>query len=44
MEARVTLRPGQRGTKKLVRRFGERLICVRYCYDASNERASPRWS
>jgi hypothetical protein len=34
MEARVTLRPGQRGTKKLVRRFGERLICVRYRYDA----------
>ncbi len=34
MEARVTLRPGQRGTKKLVQRFGDRLICVRYRYDA----------
>jgi hypothetical protein len=38
MEARVTLRPGQRGTKKLVRRFGERLICVRYRYDASQRK------
>jgi len=35
MEARVTLRLGQRGTKKLVQRFGDRLICVRYRYDAS---------
>jgi hypothetical protein len=25
MEARVTLRPGQRGTKKLVQRYGEEL-------------------
>jgi hypothetical protein len=38
MEARVTVRPGQRGTKKLVRRFGERLICVRYRYDASQRK------
>jgi hypothetical protein len=35
MEARVTLRPGQRGTKKLVQRFGDRLICVRYRYDGT---------
>jgi hypothetical protein len=27
-------RPGQRGTQKLVTRYGERLICVRYRYDA----------
>jgi hypothetical protein len=33
MEARATLRPGQKGTKKLVTRFGDRLICVRYRYD-----------
>jgi hypothetical protein len=38
MEARVTLRPGQRGTKKLVERFGDRLICVRYRYDASQRK------
>ena len=34
MEARATLRPGKKGTKKLVARFGDRLICVRYRYDA----------
>lgn len=38
MEARVTLRPGQRGTKKLVQRFGDRLICVRYRYDGSQRK------
>ena len=26
-------RPGERGTKKLLERFGKRLVCVRYCYD-----------
>lgn len=34
MEARTTLRPGQKGTRKLLERFGERLGCVRYLYDA----------
>jgi hypothetical protein len=38
MEARVTLRPGQRGTKKLLERFGDRLICVRYRYDPVKRR------
>ncbi len=33
METRLTLRPGQAGTKKLVTRFGERLLAVRYVYD-----------
>jgi len=33
MEARVTLRPGDKGTKKLVREFGQKLLCVRYRYD-----------
>ena len=33
METRLTRRPGQDGTKKLLRRFGERLVCVRYRYD-----------
>jgi hypothetical protein len=27
-------RPGQRGTVKLVERYGDRLVCVRYRYDA----------
>jgi hypothetical protein len=34
METRVTLRPGDKGTKRMVERFGERLICVRYRYDS----------
>jgi hypothetical protein len=38
MEARATLRPGQKGTKKLVSRFGDRLICVRYRYDATRRK------
>ncbi|MFY9316439.1 MAG: hypothetical protein WAO95_12885 [Burkholderiales bacterium] len=35
METRATLRPGQKGTRKLVERFGERLVRVRYVYDAA---------
>ena len=34
METRATLRPGQKGTRKLIERFGDRLVCVRYLYDA----------
>ena len=34
METRLTLRPGDKGTRKLVERFGERLVRVRYLYDA----------
>jgi hypothetical protein len=33
METRLTLRPGQSGTKKLLERYGERLVRVRYLYD-----------
>jgi len=35
METRVTLRPGQKGTKALVQEHGLRLVCVRYRYDAA---------
>jgi hypothetical protein len=35
METRLTLAPGQHGTKKLVVQYGERLICVRYRYDSA---------
>ena len=38
MQTRLTLRPGQAGTKKLARRYGERLVCVRYRYDEKTER------
>ena len=34
METRATLRPGQKGTRKLVERYGDRLVCVGYLYDA----------
>ena len=33
MQARLKLKPGQRGTKKLVAQYGDRLVCVRYRYD-----------
>ena len=33
METRLTLAPGQNGTKKLCATYGDRLICVRYRYD-----------
>lgn len=36
-ETRLTLRPGQPGTRKLHARFGERLVCVRYLYDPARQ-------
>jgi hypothetical protein len=33
METRLTLRPGMPGTKRLLARYGERLVCVRYLYE-----------
>lgn len=38
METRLSLRPGQPGTRKLVARYGERLVRVRYLYDAAGGR------
>lgn len=38
METRLTLRPGDKGTRKLVERFGDRLVRVRYLYDSENAR------
>jgi len=34
-ETRLSLAPGQNGTKKLAARYGERLVRVRYRYDAA---------
>jgi hypothetical protein len=34
----TTLRPGQKGTKKLVGKYGDRLICVRHRYDPATGR------
>ena len=33
MKTRLTLKPGQNGTKKLVQKYGRRLVAVRYRYD-----------
>lgn len=38
METRLTLRPGQPGTRKLLDKYGERLVCVRYLYDPASGR------
>jgi hypothetical protein len=38
METRLTLRPGQNGTKKLVERYGERLVRVPYLYHPRAQR------
>ncbi len=34
MKTQTHLKPGQKGTKRLVEKFGESLLCVRYRYDA----------
>lgn len=38
MHTRLTRKPGQKGTKKLVAEYGDRLICVRYRYDAERQK------
>ena len=34
MKTRLTLKPGQRGTKSLAEKYGDALLCVRFRYDA----------
>lgn len=38
MTTSVKLKPGQKGTKKLVAQYGDALICVRYRYDAKKRK------
>src|SRR5258706_1208882 len=38
MEIRLTRRPGMSGAKKLLARYGDRLVCVRYRYDRATGR------
>ena len=38
MRTRAKLQPGQRGTKRWVKQYGDRLVCVRYRYDAERRR------
>ena len=36
MKVRLKLRPGQKGTKALVEKYGDALVCVRYRYDEAS--------
>ena len=40
MKTRLVLKPGSRGTRKLLAEHGKRLVCVRYRYDL---RLGRRW-
>ena len=35
MKTRLILKPGQRGTKSLAKKYGDALLCVRFRYDAA---------
>src|SRR5205809_3466222 len=35
---RLHLKPRQKGTKQLLAQYGDRLVCVRYRYDAQQEK------
>ena len=39
MKTRAVRRPGDRGTKKLVAQYGDRLVCVRYRYDEARKKS-----
>jgi hypothetical protein len=38
MRVRLVRRPGQHGTREHVEKYGDKLICVRYRYDAATQR------
>lgn len=38
MATRLTLKSGQKGTKKYIAQYGDRLVCVRYRYDAQKKK------
>ena len=38
LRTRLTLRPGQPGTRKLVEEYGARVVCVRYRYDDAEKK------
>ena len=38
LRTRLTLRPGQPGTRKLVEEYGARVVCIRYRYDAATKK------
>jgi hypothetical protein len=38
MEIRTVRKPGDPGTRKLLAQYGERLVCIRYRYDAARRK------
>jgi len=38
MKTRLTLKPGQKGTKKLIAEYGDQLVCIRYRYDPQKKK------
>jgi len=38
MEIKATLKPGQNGTRQLLAKYGDQLVCVRYRYDKSRHK------
>ncbi len=40
MTATIKLKPGQKGTKKLLAEYGDALLCVRYRYDVQSRTCS----
>src|SRR5713101_2724791 len=38
MRTLLHLKPGQKGTKQLLAQYGDRLVCVRYRYDAQQKK------
>lgn len=38
MQIKATMKPGQNGTKRFLREYGDQLICVRYRYDKHRQK------
>jgi len=38
MQTRLTLKPGQKGTKKLIAEYGDQLVCIQYRYDPQKKK------
>jgi len=39
MEVKATFKPGENGTKLLLRQYGDQLVCVRYRYDRIKQKS-----
>lgn len=38
MQIKATMKPGQNGTKRFLREYGDQLVCVRYRYDKQRQK------